>query len=274
MAAVRAPAGDRACGGPRRSSWGRPLKRSRLATGPYPVATLAVAAIAFGVSDAAGSGFLAVYLAGLGRPRDPCAAHECSPPRGLSWVAQVACSSPSADRVRARPCQHRVRRRYRQEADHRASARGDRRDRAVPLYQRRADTDRHGTAAAPVVLAMFPVIESVPHTSTSSTSRLRRAAFDGIQGTTVEPLARRLNDHPQSGPPRPLGDVHHARDGGGDRGVPECAGRRRRRDAHPRPGDCREALVNGSCGAGGAIPPARSTARTAGDAVHHGHARR
>ena len=43
------------------------LRRVTLATaGLYPVATLAVAALAFGGADALhGSGFLAVYLAGL-----------------------------------------------------------------------------------------------------------------------------------------------------------------------------------------------------------------
>ena len=44
------------------------LRRVTLATaGLYPVATLAVAALAFGGADALhGSGFLAVYLAGAG----------------------------------------------------------------------------------------------------------------------------------------------------------------------------------------------------------------
>jgi cell volume regulation protein A len=69
------------------------LRRVRLATaGLYPVATLAVAAIAFGGADALhGSGFLAVYLAGLalGTAGMPAQQTVTSFHQGLAWVAQV-----------------------------------------------------------------------------------------------------------------------------------------------------------------------------------------
>jgi cell volume regulation protein A len=70
------------------------FKRARLATGGlYPVASLATAGLAYGLADTLhGSGFLAVYLAGLalgGAPipakRTVVAFHE-----GISWVAQLA----------------------------------------------------------------------------------------------------------------------------------------------------------------------------------------
>jgi potassium/hydrogen antiporter len=60
--------------------------------GLYPVATLATGAIAFGAADALeGSGFVAVYLAGLalGTVRLPARATVQSFHDGLAWVAQV-----------------------------------------------------------------------------------------------------------------------------------------------------------------------------------------
>jgi cell volume regulation protein A len=60
--------------------------------GLYPVATLATGAIAFGAADALeGSGFVAVYLAGLalGSVRLPARATVQSFHDGLAWVAQV-----------------------------------------------------------------------------------------------------------------------------------------------------------------------------------------
>ncbi len=72
----------------------RALRRLRLdSAGLYPVASLAVAALAFGSADVLhGSGFLAVYIAGLWLGSAPIPAkltitafHE-----GLAWVAQMA----------------------------------------------------------------------------------------------------------------------------------------------------------------------------------------
>jgi potassium/hydrogen antiporter len=70
------------------------LRRVQLATaGLYPVATLAIAALAFGGADAIhGSGFLAVYLAGLalGTVGVPAQQTVTSFHQGLAWLAQVA----------------------------------------------------------------------------------------------------------------------------------------------------------------------------------------
>jgi potassium/hydrogen antiporter len=70
------------------------LRRVRLDTaGLYPVASLATAALAFGGADTLhGSGFLAVYLAGLwlGTAGIPAQRTVTSFHQGLAWVAQVA----------------------------------------------------------------------------------------------------------------------------------------------------------------------------------------
>src|SRR5919197_452440 len=69
------------------------LRRVRLDTGGlYPVATLACAALAFGGADNLhGSGFLAVYIAGLmlGTAGIPAQRTVTSFHQGLAWVAQV-----------------------------------------------------------------------------------------------------------------------------------------------------------------------------------------
>lgn len=71
--------------------WG--LKRVRLASaGLYPVASIATAAIAFGAADSLhGSGFLAVYVAGLaiGSTTTPAQRTITSFHDGLAWVAQL-----------------------------------------------------------------------------------------------------------------------------------------------------------------------------------------
>ena len=70
------------------------LQRTRLdSTGLYPVASLATAAIAFGAADALhGSGFLAMYVAGLalGSARIPAKRTVTVFHQGLAWVAQIA----------------------------------------------------------------------------------------------------------------------------------------------------------------------------------------
>jgi potassium/hydrogen antiporter len=69
------------------------LRRARLDTpGLYPVATLAAAALAFGAADELhGSGFLAVYLAGLalGSANIPAKRTVTVFHQGLGWVAQI-----------------------------------------------------------------------------------------------------------------------------------------------------------------------------------------
>src|SRR5688572_16177207 len=72
----------------------RGLRRTRLASaGLYPVASIAIAALAYGVADVAhGSGFLAVYLAGLalGSAQIPAKRTITTFHVGLGWLAQVA----------------------------------------------------------------------------------------------------------------------------------------------------------------------------------------
>src|SRR5215208_3834914 len=70
------------------------LRRTRLASaGLYPVSSLAVAALAFGAADSLhGSGFLAVYLAGLalGDKRIPAKRTVVAFHEGVASVAQIA----------------------------------------------------------------------------------------------------------------------------------------------------------------------------------------
>jgi len=72
---------------------GRSLQRLRLGSaGLYPVASLAAAAIAYGLADVAhGSGFLAVYLCGLmlGSSDIPARRTIITFHEGLAWVAQL-----------------------------------------------------------------------------------------------------------------------------------------------------------------------------------------
>jgi len=72
----------------------RALQRVRLGSaGLYPVASLAAAAIAYGLADVAhGSGFLAVYLCGLaiGSSDVPARRTVVTFHEGLAWVAQLA----------------------------------------------------------------------------------------------------------------------------------------------------------------------------------------
>ncbi|HWM62417.1 MAG TPA: potassium/proton antiporter [Solirubrobacterales bacterium] len=69
------------------------LNRARLPTdGIYPVATIAIAGLAFGVAEIAyGSGFLAVYLTGLalGSGRIPARRTVVAFHEGVGWVAQI-----------------------------------------------------------------------------------------------------------------------------------------------------------------------------------------
>ena len=71
----------------------RAFRRARLATGGlYPVASLAVVALAFGFADVLrGSGFLAVYLAGLSLGSHALPARQTVHAfhDGLAWVAQL-----------------------------------------------------------------------------------------------------------------------------------------------------------------------------------------
>jgi cell volume regulation protein A len=70
------------------------LERVRLPSdGLYPVATLAVAGLSYGIAEAAhGSGFLAIYLTalGLGSARLPARRTLIAFHEGLGWIAQIS----------------------------------------------------------------------------------------------------------------------------------------------------------------------------------------
>jgi potassium/hydrogen antiporter len=194
------------------------LARARLETvGLYPVATLATAALAFGAADALhGSAFLAAYLAGLVLGSSPIPAkrtvtvfHE-----GVAWVAQIAMFLTLGLLVFpselgevwvegtalafvlvlvARPIATAV-------------------ATAVDPFTA-ADRITLGWAglrgAVPVVLAIFPVIDDV-HDSTEFFNIVFFAVVISTlaQGTTFEPLARRLGvTTSEPALPRPLAET-------------------------------------------------------------------
>ncbi len=178
------------------------LKRADLATaGLYPVASLTVAALAYGGADTLhGSGFLAVYLAGLaiGSATIPAERTIVSFHQGLGWLAQVAMfvtlgllvfpgQLPAVALkgtvlaivlvVLARPI-------------------------AVVLatlpfaytWRERSILGWAGLrGAVPVVLATFPVIEHVPRSIQFFNIVFFAVLLSTIvQGSTFEPIARRL----------------------------------------------------------------------------------
>ncbi len=179
------------------------LRRADLATaGLYPVASLAVAALAYGGADTLhGSGFLAVYLAGLAvgsaksipSERTIVSFHE-----GLGWLAQVAMfvtlgllvfpgQLPAVAlkgtvlaivlMLLARPVAVVVA--------------------TLPFAYTWRERSILGWAglrgAVPVVLATFPVIEHVPRSLQFFNIVFFAVLLSTIvQGSTFEPIARRL----------------------------------------------------------------------------------
>jgi cell volume regulation protein A len=178
------------------------LRRVRLEpSGLYPVASLAVAALSFGGAEVfGGSGFLAVYLAGLalGAPSVPDGRALRVFHGGVSWLAQVTLflmlgllvnpgqlGSVAADSIVlaavilfvARPAAVML----------------------ATVSERFSVNERLLLAwaglrgAVPVVLATYPVTEGVPQAE-----RFFEIAFFTVvistlvQGTTFEPLARKL----------------------------------------------------------------------------------
>jgi potassium/hydrogen antiporter len=178
------------------------FRRVRLETeGLYPVASIALAALAYGAADSLhGSGFLAVYLAGLalGSARVPAKQTVLAFHHGLAWVAQLAMFlmlgllvfpsqlGPVAVKgtalalvvvFAARPV---------------AAA-------AATAFGRYSASERVvlGWAglrgAVPVVLATFPVIARVPHSLEFFNIVFFAVLLSTLlQGSTFEPLARRL----------------------------------------------------------------------------------
>jgi cell volume regulation protein A len=254
--------------------------RVPLATpGLYPVASVAVAALAFGAADTLhGSGFLAVYLAGLalGDRRIPAKRTVVAFHEGVASVAQIALFVvlgllvfPSQLReialeatllglalaFIARPVATMI-----------ATA---------PFRFTFAERSILGWAGLrggiPVVLATFPVIDAVP----GSLEFFNIAFFAVVistllQGSTAEHLAERLGvttDEPamprplaESGTIRRLGaEVLEYRVGEDD----ACAGLRIRELGLPR-----DALVNVIVRGDQALPPRGSTRIEPGDRLH------
>ena len=256
------------------------LKRMRLATaGLYPVGSLAIAAVAYGAAAALhGSGFVAVYLAGLalGSANIPAKQTIANFHQGLGWLAQIAMFLTLGLLVFP-------------------SQLGDvavegtalalvlvlvARPLAVvgaTLFHRFSAAERLilGWAglrgAVPVVLATFPVIADV-----SGSLDFFNIVFFAVvvstvlQGMTFEPVARRLGvtaDEPALPPPlieagivRRLGaEVLEYSIDPGD----AIVGARVRDLGLPR-----EAVVNVIVRGDEAIPPRGSTRLQAGDRLH------
>jgi potassium/hydrogen antiporter len=194
------------------------LRRTRLdSAGLYPVATLATAAIAFGAADALhGSGFLAVYLAGLalGSARIPAKRTVTVFHQGLAWVAQIAMFLSLGLLV------------FPSELDA-VVVEGTALALVLVFLARPAATfvstalDRFSLAdrvvlgwaglrgAVPVVLATFPVIDGVDGSRVFFNIVFFAVVISTLlQGTTFEPLARRLGvTTSEPALPRPLAET-------------------------------------------------------------------
>jgi potassium/hydrogen antiporter len=198
------------------------LQRLRLPTaGLYPVAAFASAAVAFGSAESlGGSGFLAVYLAGVQLARRPIQGQQtiASFHQGLAWLAQITLfltlgllvSPGQLGRVAgssillalalvllARPLAVAV------------STAVDR----FTTEERILLSWAGLRGAVPVVLATFPVIEGIP-----GSARFFDIVFFAVvistvlAGTTFEALARRLGLTTAEPPlPRPLAEFGTAR---------------------------------------------------------------
>jgi potassium/hydrogen antiporter len=194
------------------------LRRTRLDTaGLYPVATLAAAALAFGVADTLhGSGFLAVYLAGLtlGSARIPAKRTVTVFHQGLAWVAQIAMFLSLGLLV------------FPSQLDA-VVVEGTALALVLVFVARPVATfvstalDRFSTAdrvvlgwaglrgAVPVVLATFPVIDGVDGSRVFFNIVFFAVVISTlVQGTTFEPLARRLGvTTSEPALPRPLAET-------------------------------------------------------------------
>jgi potassium/hydrogen antiporter len=256
------------------------FNRLRLAsTGLYPVASICVAALAFGAADVAhGSGFLAVYLVGLalGSAAIPARQTVTAFHHGMAWVAQIALfltlgllvfPSQLGDvafegtilalvmAIVARPLSTVV----------------------ATLFSRYSMSERLvlGWAglrgAVPVVLATFPVIAHVPHSQEFFNITFFAVVISTVlQGLTFEPLAHALGattDEPAL--PGPLVETGTIRRLGADvvefpvRPSDAVVGRRVRELGLPR-----DAILNVIVRDDQALPPRGSTRIEAGDRLH------
>ncbi len=256
------------------------LQRARLATaGLYPVASLTVAALAYGGADTLhGSGFLAVYLSGLviGSATIPAERTIVSFHQGLGWLAQVAMfltlgllvfpdqlssvalkatvvavllvfiARPLAVAIATLPFSYR--------------------------WQERVMLGWAGLrGAVPVVLATFPVIDHEPHSLQFFNIVFFVVLVSTIvQGSTFETLARRLrvttNDPAL---PRPLSESGTIRRLGAEVLEHTIAPQDAIANAHVRDlGLPRDTLVSVIVRGDRAIPPRGSTRLRARDELH------
>jgi cell volume regulation protein A len=247
--------------------------------GIYPVATVAIAGLAYGLPEIAhGSGFLAVYLTALalGSARIPARRTVVAFHQGLGWVAQIALfillgllvfpSDLSAVAIEALALSAVLILLARPVAAFAATA-------LAPLNAKeRLMLGWAGLrGATPIWLATFPVVAGV-----GAGDELFAIVFfvvvssTLVQGASFEPLASRLGlttDEPAL--PRRLLESGRIRRMGGDviaYRVPEgaaIAGHRVRELELPR-----EALVNVIVRDGDALPPRGSTELQEGDELH------
>jgi potassium/hydrogen antiporter len=256
------------------------LKRTRLdSTGLYPVATLATAAVAFGAADTLlGSGFLAVYVAGLmlGSARIPAKRTVTVFHQGLAWVAQIAMFLALGLLVFPSDLGGEV-------------VEGTALALVLVLIARPLATfvstafERFSTAervvlgwaglrgAVPVVLATFPVIEGVDGSDEFFNIVFFAVVISTLlQGTTFEPLAKRLGvTTTEPALPRPLAETGTIRRLGAE--VVEfpvgpnyaLVGRRVRELGLPR-----DALLSVIVRGEEAVLPRGSTRIEAGDRLH------
>ncbi|MEA2373947.1 MAG: potassium/hydrogen antiporter [Thermoleophilaceae bacterium] len=247
--------------------------------GLYPVASLTVAALAFGSADVlGGSGFLAVYLAGLALRSGPIPAKRTITTfhDGLAWVAQVALfltlgllvfPSQLGDVALegtvlalvvvlvARPLATIV-----------ATAFS-----GFSIGERVVLGWAGLRGAIPVVLATFAVIEHVPHSLQFFNIVFFAVLVSTLlQGTTFEPLAKRLGaTAAQPALPQPLAETGTIRGLGAEvvefpvRADDAIVGALVRDLGLPR-----EALVSVIVRGDRAIPPRGSTRLEAHDRLH------
>ena len=194
------------------------FRRVRLASsGLYPVASIAAAALSFGVADALhGSGFLAVYLAGLalGSGQIPARRTVADFHDGLAWVSQIAVFFTLGLLVFPSDFGHVV--------GESLLIAGVLMFVARPLAALVSTAGAHfrlgerlllGWAglrgAVPIVLATFPVIDGVPDArSFFNIVFFVVVASTLVQGVTFDPLARALDlTTREPALPRPLVEV-------------------------------------------------------------------
>jgi potassium/hydrogen antiporter len=256
------------------------MRRVRLASaGLYPVTSIAVVALAYGLSDTLhGSGFLAVYLAGLvlGSAQTPARRTIATFHDGLAWLAQLAMFVtlgllvfPSqlgevalegtvlavVAAAIARPL-----------AAILATAFA-----GFQLREQLVLGWAGLRGAVPVVLATFPVIDGVPHSQQFFNIVFFAVVLSTlVQGATFEPFARWLGvTTSESAIPAPLIEASALRRLGAEIVEFHVAEHDAAAGARVRELDLpRDALLNLIVRGEQALPPRGSTRIEAGDRLH------